>query len=167
MHRFVDRTGTPGPRLWSGGAFPEGKADHPVVGVSWYEAAAFAKWAGKALPTTSQWWRAALGDGSALYPWGNDVRTGERRANFGLIGTQPVGSHLAGVGPFGTFDMAGNVREWLADTQAGTTRKIVVGGSWQDPLYMFEAAHAESFEPAFSNEAIGFRCVRPHELWPR
>ena len=161
MHRFVDRTGTPGPRLWSGGAFPEGKADHPVVGVSWYEAAAFAKWAGKALPTTSQWWRAALGDGSALYPWGNDVRTGERRANFGLIGTQPVGSHLAGVGPFGTFDMAGNVREWLADTQAGTTRKIVVGGSWQDPLYMFEAAHAESFEPAFSNEAIGFRCVRP------
>jgi formylglycine-generating enzyme required for sulfatase activity len=161
MHRFVDRTGTPGPRLWSGGTYAEGKGDHPVVGISWHEAAAYAKWAGKELPSAAQWWRAALGEnGSRLYPWGSDVRTGEQRANFGLVGTQPVGSHLAGVSPFGALDMAGNVREWLADTQAGTTRKVVVGGSWQDPLYMFEAAHAESFDRAFSNEAIGFRCVR-------
>jgi hypothetical protein len=159
-HRFVDRTGTPGPRLWSGGTFPEGKADHPVVGVSWYEAAAFAKWAGKELPTLAQWWRAALGDSGGLYPWGSDVRTGEQRANFGLVGTQPAGSHLAGLSPFGCFDMAGNVREWVSDTQPGTIRKIVVGGSWQDPMYMFEAAHAESFDRGFSNEAIGFRCVR-------
>ncbi len=160
MHRLVDRTGTPGPRMWSGGGFPEGKADHPVVGVSWYEAAAFAQWAGKELPTATQWWRAALGDGGGVFPWGRDVRTVEQRANFGLIGTQPVGSHLAGVSPFGCFDLAGNVREWLRDTQPGTTRKIVVGGSWQDPVYMFEPSHAESFDRAFANEAIGFRCVR-------
>jgi hypothetical protein len=161
MHRFVDRTGTPGPRLWSAGTYPEGRGNHPVAGVSWYEAAAYAKWAGKELPTAAQWWRAALGEnGARLYPWGSDVRTGEQRANFGLVGTQPVGSYLSGLSPFGAFDMAGNVREWLADTHPGTTRKVVVGGSWQDPMYMFEASHAESFDRAFSNEAIGFRCVK-------
>ena len=160
MHRFVDRTGTPGPRFWSGGGFPEGEAHHPVVGVSWFEAAAFAKWAGKELPSSAQWWRAALADGGGVFPWGRDVRTAEQRANFGLVGTRPVGSQLAGLSPFGCFDLAGNVREWLRDTQPGTTRKIVVGGSWQDPVYMFELSHAESFDRAFANEAIGFRCVR-------
>jgi serine/threonine-protein kinase len=95
-----------------------------------------------------------------VFPWGRDVRTAEQRANFGLVGTRPVGSQLAGLSPFGCFDLAGNVREWLRDTQPGTTRKIVVGGSWQDPVYMFELSHAESFDRAFANEAIGFRCVR-------
>ncbi|MCA1562193.1 MAG: SUMF1/EgtB/PvdO family nonheme iron enzyme [Acidobacteria bacterium] len=160
MHRFVDRTGTPGPRFWSAGGFPEGEAHHPVVGVSWFEAAAFAKWAGKELPSSAQWWRAALADGGGVFPWGRDVRTAEQRANFGLVGTRPVGAQLAGLSPFGCFDLAGNVREWLRDTQPGTTRKIVVGGSWQDPVYMFELSHAESFDRGFANEAIGFRCVR-------
>ena len=161
MHRFVDRTGTPGPRYWSGGTHPEGKADHPVVGVSWYEAAAYARWAGKTLPAARQWWRAALGDGTAVFPWGRDVRTAELRANFDLVGTRAAGSTPAGLSVFGCYDMAGNVREWLADLQAGTRRRLVVGGSWQDPVYMFEAAHTESFDPAFANDTMGFRAVMP------
>ncbi len=158
---FVDQTGLPGPRFWRDGTYPEGKGDHPVVGVSWYEAMAYARWTGKNLPAWNQWWRAALGDSHGVFPWGNDVKTAELRANFGLIGTRPVGSYPFGVSPFGCFDMAGNVREWLRDPVPGTANRVVVGGSWEDPSYMFEPAHAERFEPGYANEAIGFRLVMP------
>ena len=161
LKAFVDRTGLPGPRSWSGGSFPEGKGDHPVVGVSWYEATAYARWLGKELPTREQWWRAALGDARGAFPWGNDVKTAEVRANFGLVGTRPVGSYPLGVSPFGCFDMAGNVREWLRDPAPDGALRSVVGGSWEDPAYMFELSHMESFDPAFANQAIGFRLVRP------
>ena len=159
MHQFVDRTGTPGPRHWSGGTFPEGRDNYPVVGISWYEASAYARWAGRVLPSAAQWWHAALAGGDGVFPWGRDVRSAERRANFGLVGPQPVGSNAAGLSPFGCYDMAGNVREWLLDSQSGTERRLVVGGSWQDPAYMFERSHTESFDPAFANEAIGFRTL--------
>jgi formylglycine-generating enzyme required for sulfatase activity len=57
--------------------------------------------------------------------------------------------------------MAGNVREWLREPASDSAHRSVVGGSWEDPAYMFEASHTETFEPAFSNNAIGFRLVRP------
>ena len=161
VQEFVDRSGLAGPRFWSNGSYPEGKSDHPVIGVSWYEAAAYARWRGKNLPTAAQWWRAALGDSDGVFPWGSDVQTAELRANFGLIGTRPVGSFPLGVSPFGCLDMAGNVREWLLDPVPGSPRRTVVGGSWQDPVYMFEASHSESFDPAYSNETIGFRLATP------
>lgn len=161
LRAFVDRTGLPGPRSWSGGTFPEGKAEHPVVGVSWYEATAYARWLGKDLPTREQWWRAALGDSHAAFPWGNDVKTAEIRANFGLVGTRPAGSTPLGVSPFGCFDMAGNVREWLREPASNPALRSVVGGSWEDPAYMFELSHTEAFDPAFANQSIGFRLVRP------
>ena len=134
---------------------------HPVAGVSWYEAAAYARWLGKELPGREQWWRAALGDTRGAYPWGNDVKTAEIRANFGLVGTRPAASYPLGVSPFGCLDMAGNVREWLRDPAPDSTLRLVVGGSWEDPSYMFELSHTESFDPAFANQAIGFRLVRP------
>ena len=161
LRAFVDRTGLPGPRSWSGGTFPEGKGEHPVVGVSWYEATAYARWLGKDLPTREQWWRAALGDTHGAFPWGNDVKTAEIRANFGLVGTGPVGSYPLGVSPFGCFDMAGNAREWLRDPASGPALRSVVGGSWEDPAYMFELSHTEAFDPAFANQSIGLRLVRP------
>jgi hypothetical protein len=160
MEAFVDRTGSPAPRGWSGGVHPPGEADHPVVGVSWYEARAYALWAGKELPTWEQWWYAALGGEAVSYPWGDDVMGVYARANFNQVATAPVGAHPLGVSPFGVHDMAGNVREWLLDARSDDGRRIAVGGSWLDASYMFEAAHAESFDPAFSKETIGFRCVR-------
>lgn len=161
IKKLVDKTGIAGSRLWSGGRYPEGKENHPVMGISWYEAQAYASWAGKNLPTWNQWWQASLGGTEDARPWGNDVRTTQLRANFGFKGTQSAGYYPLGVSPFGCFDMAGNVREWLLDySDANPKFRTVVGGSWKDPEYMFEPSHAESFDPDFASEDIGFRCVK-------
>ncbi len=96
-----DLSGLAGPRVWSGGKYPAEQAQFPVMSVSWYEANAYAQWAGAQLPTGDQWWRAALGDDLLPFPWGNDGLTVEQRANFGLAGPVAVGSMRLGVSPFG------------------------------------------------------------------
>jgi formylglycine-generating enzyme required for sulfatase activity len=156
LRRLVDQTGIQAPRGWSGGIYPEGKSEHPVVGVTWYEAAAYARWANKDLPTLAQWWRAAVGDDGRLMPWGDAQTDIQTRANFSLVDTHPAGSLPAGLSPFGLADMAGNVREWLRDD--GGDSRPVVGGSWLDPTYMFE--QVEEFAPGFASNAVGFRGVR-------
>lgn len=158
--QLVDRTGLSGPRTWSGGTFPDGRADHPVTSVTWYEAAAYAKWAGKSLPTVEQWWRAALGDGGSRFPWGDDLTSIDDRSNFSMVGTTRVGHFAFGTSPFGAHDMAGNVREWLAGDPF-STQFAMLGGSWQDPTYMFDTPNIETFAPSFQGEAVGFRLVMP------
>jgi serine/threonine-protein kinase len=157
MPRFVDGTGVPGPRFWSGGVFPAGQERHPVTGVSWYEASAYARWSGARLPTESEWYRAALGDDDQPFPWGRDAATAEERANFGGVGTDPVGMHPLSVSPFGAHDMAGNVREWVADSPAGAGKRLAVGGSWQEPTYGFERNYSIALGPWLRTEAVGFR----------
>lgn len=160
VRQFVDRTGEPGPRSWSGGVFPQGKADHPVVGVSWFEARAYARWVGKRLPTRDEWWRGAVGEGRR-FPWGDDTSSVDARANFDLQGTTPVGSFPTGVSPFGAFDMAGNVREWVADRLPDAPdRRLAIGGSWQDPSYSFDPVFADAFPADFTSSSVGFRCAR-------
>ena len=161
IETLVDRTGMTGPRGWSGGLYLEGKSDHPVVDITWYEASAFASWAGKELPTWDQWWRAALGDSERAFPWGDDAVGAETRANFGMIDTEPVGSRASGVSPFGVHDMAGNVREWLRGLEGDPLRACTVGGSWNAPAYTFDKAHASEIDPGFSSSSVGFRCVSP------
>lgn len=156
---FVDRTGLPGPRTWTGGTYPPDRGAYPVTAVSWYEAAAFARWSGKRLPTWQQWWRAALGDVDQPYPWGRDHSTLDQRSNFGMVGTSAVDRHPDGVSPYGAYDMAGNVREWLAG-DPDSDRFAAAGGSWQDPTYAFYNPNVERFAPGFANDATGFRLVK-------
>ena len=147
MTRFTDQTGRPGPSTWEVGGYPDRQGNYPVGGVSWYEAAAYAKFAGKALPSLYHWRRAY---GSAFFP--EHVIP---RSNLMSDRPAPVGAH-AGMGPYGTFDMAGNVREWTFN-EVGEERNIL-GGGWNDPEYM--ALHTTYTQPAFDRSATnGIRLV--------
>ena len=101
ISRFRDKAGRPGPGSWELGSYPEGQGDYPVTGVSWYEAAAYAEFAGKRLPTAHEWQNAARTRfASDIVPL----------SNFGAKGLAPVGSHQ-GMSPFGTYDMAGKTTQ--------------------------------------------------------
>jgi formylglycine-generating enzyme required for sulfatase activity/pimeloyl-ACP methyl ester carboxylesterase len=123
---FVDMTGRPGPSTWRLGAFPDGQADHPVTGVSWYEASAFARWSEAELPTLHHWFRAAAPD------FFSEI---VQRARFSSAGTVPVGSSYA-IGPLGAHDMAGNAFEWTASAD-NEGRRYAIGGAWDEPDYTF------------------------------
>lgn len=145
---FVDATGRPGPSTWRLGAFPDGQGDHPVTGVSWYEAAAFARWADAELPTLHHWFRAAA-------PSTNFSEI-LQRARFGGDGTVPVGSSHA-IGPFGAHDMAGNAFEWTASADR-EGRRYAAGGAWDEPSYTFLAPAA--LDPYDRGSNRGLRLAR-------
>ncbi len=140
MDRFVDRTGRPGPSTWEAGTYPDGTADHPVGGVSWYEAEAYACFRGMSLPTVYHWyWEADPLRGAPAVPL----------SNFDGEGPAPVGSY-GGMTRSGTLDMAGNVREWVRNTD-GEGRFIIGGGS-EDPRYAFnDAVTSPPFDRSAAN----------------
>lgn len=147
MALLRDKTGRPGPATWEAGDYPAGQAAYPVTGVSWYEAAAYARFAGKELPTLWQWSRAS-GTGATSFIVQSSNLVGKELA--------PVGS-FAGIGPFGTYDMAGNAREWCWNETDG--QRYILGGGWNDPTYAFNDAYAQ---PPFDRSPTnGFRLVKP------
>jgi len=146
MAELRDTTGRSGPSTWALGAYPEGHAEDPVGGVSWYEAAAYAEFAGKSLPTIYHWYKAA---GIGIY---SDIL---RVSNFGGKGPARVGAHQ-GMTPYGNYDMAGNVKEWCWNETG--RRRYILGGAWSDPVYIFGQSEAHSpFDRAVT---YGFRCAR-------
>jgi eukaryotic-like serine/threonine-protein kinase len=150
---FHDRTGLPGPADWIQRHYPEGREDYPVRGVSWYEAAAYAKFRGKTLPTIYHWAKAA----AAITIEPSIVPL----SNFDSHSTVPVGS-LSGIGFYGTYNMAGNVREWCfnqADMQLQT--RYILGGAFDDPAYMYILpVTLSAFDRSLKN---GFRCIQDQE----
>jgi predicted Ser/Thr protein kinase len=146
MRRLVDRTGRPGPSTWEAGGYPAGEDDHPVRGVSWYEAAAYAEFAGKSLPTVHHWLAAT-----------DPVPPPALLAlsNFDGKGPARVGARQ-GLGRFGTYDMAGNVKEWCWNPSG--EKRYTLGGGWDEPVYMYRSKHAQP--PFQRRENDGFRCAR-------
>jgi len=100
---------------WKNGNYPKGKTNHPVVWVSIEDAKAYAKWAGKRLPTEEEWQKAAQGDDGRDWPWGNIYDPG--KANMDSDDTKPVGSFPEGASPYGCLDLSGNVWEWTNSVQ--------------------------------------------------
>ncbi|HEU5181047.1 MAG TPA: protein kinase [Candidatus Polarisedimenticolia bacterium] len=147
MSLFRDATGRPGPSTWELGTYPEGQADFPVSGASWYEASAYAEFAGKTLPTFYHWFRAAGADDpfSGILPL----------SNFGGQGPAQAGS-TEGLSPWGNRDMAGNVKEWVWN--AAGSRRYSLGGAWSDPTYLFTGPDA--VDPFDRSPVQGFRCAR-------
>jgi eukaryotic-like serine/threonine-protein kinase len=145
MALFLDSTGRPGPASWELGTYRDGQADHPVGSVSFFEAAAYAHFAGKELPTVRHWMRAA---GESFFA---DILL---VSNFSGS-SAPVGSHQ-GLSPFGTYDMAGNVKEWCEN--AVGAKRYILGGGWNEASYVFDEPDAK--EPWDRAPSHGFRCAK-------
>jgi len=152
MPHFLDSTGQPGPATWVSGNYPADHAEYPVTGVSWYEAAAYAEFAGKSLPTKDHWALAAGFDISDLFVAFPGAIAAVSR--FDKDGPAPVGSHK-GVNCFGALDMAGNVREWCSnESPAG---RFIRGGAWNSPTYTY--ANENQLSPWDRSPQNGCRCV--------
>ena len=154
---LVDSTGRAGPSTWELGAYPTGTGEEPVTGVSWYEAVAYSRFAGKSLPTAAQWVRAAYAMSMFSPAWQNSVAA----ANFENDVPLPVGAS-GSLGPFGTYDMPGNAREWVWNEQGGS--RLTVGGGYTEPAKLFSVPQRRP--PLDRSAENGFRLVVNPEPLP-
>lgn len=154
--------------------------EHPVVNVTWHDAAAYSTWAGVFLPTEAQWEKAARGADGRFYPWSSKWDSARCVNSVGNMrnSTAPIGSCLQGASPFGALDMAGNVWEWCADWYnenyprisprdnpigpAAGDRRALRGGSWSDNMpFLFRSAMRFRHNPQGKFISFGFRCAAP------
>ncbi len=188
--QFIDSTGYPAPYLdpkkyplaehynWKNAVYPPGTENLPVVLVSWEDANAYAKWAGKRLPTEAEWEKAARGDKGFIYSWGNQWDSTQCNSRISALNCAvAVTRYAQGASPYGIFNMTGNVWEWCADwynnayyknspkqdpkgPDRGATR-VIRGGSWDTyGVERLSAYSRESQFPSVRSYDIGFRCVK-------
>lgn len=184
--KFIDATGRKSPSHFKNRTWPPGKVDHPVTFVSWDDADAYCKWAGRRLPTDEEWEKAARGDDARIFPWGNSfdlerANTPQRWAALKAFGdTSPVGSFPSGVSAHGLYDMSGNVWEWTSSwyraypgnktpsESYGERYKTLKGGSWWDCSFYQCGISAPAYNRSFfarktRNDTFGFRCAKDAE----
>lgn len=182
--RFVLATGAEWPPYWKADPFPDKMTLHPVIGVSWDQAETYCRWLGKRLPTEAEWEKAARGNDGRIFPWGNQP-AGWGRSNIAHPGSKRgfkypplanVNRYDRGVSPYGIYQMAGNVSEWVADWfdpeyyQEAThynpqgpvvgQEKVFRGGSWNEDPEVSRSAGRGAHTQDHRSYLIGFRCAR-------
>ena len=176
--QFIDATGRATPAYWNDEKYNQ--PNQPVVGITWHDAVAYAKWAGKRLPTEAEWEKAARGIDGRRYPWGNEWDSLKCNSDIGGDGyqyTAPVGSFPAGVSPYGVMDMIGNVWEYTSDwysedyysvspyknptgPETGTNRVMKPSG-WRNLWDVVRLANRNGyFSPDIAACDQGFRCAK-------
>ncbi len=162
---------------------PFQRDNHPVVGVSWYEAVAYCRWLSQVLgyevrlPREAEWEKAARGEDGRIWPWGDEEPTAEHCNFNGNVGhTTPVGSYPRGASPYGVLEMAGNVWEWcctkwrndytayqkrIDDDLEGKAPRVVRGGSWIDYHHGVRCGYSVREYPSYRSYDFGFRVVAP------
>ncbi len=160
--RFCEATGHEVPTHWSGPKPAERLWNHPVVTVNRADALAYAAWAGKRLPTETEWEKAARGPDGLAYPWGNAFEPEACCWNRTFAdGTMPVDAHPKGASPYGVMDLAGNVAEWCADGPVSGAA-FARGGCFltRSPLHLRAASRFLSGFDRKRSSYFGFRCVK-------
>lgn len=179
--KFAQETGRSVlPDDWENNSYPPGQGDHPVTYVTWEDADAFCKWAGKRLPTEEEWEKAARWETDRkkpiayFFPWGDSFRRGKANTASGGPGkTMPIGSYEDGKSPYGAYDMAGNVKEWTSnwykdypgnplkdEFSDGEQVKVARGGSWRDKKYDVLGSCRLKYSLTHADDDLGFRCAR-------
>jgi serine/threonine protein kinase len=156
------------PAEWKESEFPRGKGLHPVVGVNLHEALAFCEWLDCRLPTEEEWEKAARGTDGRTYPWGEDWLDGLYCNNWDAktAGTSPVDRYPQGVGPFGVWDMVGNVWEWTSTEYHGPFMHVLRGGSWREFGSFAVRVTVRSWRwLEEGRDDTGFRCARSLNLY--
>ncbi len=180
-HRVPQHPTDPTRALWEGNMMPESVTDLPVINVDWFDSVAYCEWAGKRLPTEAEWEKAAKGDNDWRFAWG-DMEPTTEHANFNQLAWRgestlvQVGMYEKGKSPYGIYDVAGNVWEWVSDwyqvdyySHSPThnpqgpkkgNEKTLRSSGWQGETPQMRVFTRIKSVPTDRNDSTGFRCAQ-------